>query len=332
MRCPAESCRAAWSDDFLDDIFPPAVLRARRERVWTDQQKSRLPALQGDARRLRFAMTLRGCSEKQCHVLRAIEYNYGKPCHPVLLTEDQISFGNDIFGEGWLIGGHAAEQQTWLRKCGFAECRGFIDSEGKCALCERLTCRDCYVGLANCQEGHKCSESDLAIAAETKPCPTCQVPIYRIDGCYQMWCTQCQTAFSWTTGQVEVGVIHNPHYLEWQRRRGNVKSEGCGAGQKLWRAPHSQHERMLHIANVYYLIGLYSEEQWKRRIYLEMRQYAFERDCEEIHRTYEELGPGAELLAFCQTALTKLSARFGFPVVDFPLMKISAFEATAKPT
>jgi hypothetical protein len=54
-----------------------------------------------------------------------------------------------------------------------------------------------------------------------------------------------------------------------------------------------------------------------------MRQYAFERGCEEIHRTYEELGGGsdaAELKVFCQVALSKLSARFGFPVDSLPLM------------
>jgi hypothetical protein len=34
-----------------------------------------------------------------------------------------------------------------------------------------------------------------------------------------MWCTQCHTAFSWRTGNVE-RTIHNPHYYEWMRRTG----------------------------------------------------------------------------------------------------------------
>jgi len=40
----------------------------------------------------------------------------------------------------------------------------------------------------------------------------------------QMWCTQCNVAFSWRTGAVVThGVIHNPHYYEWLRRtRGEV--------------------------------------------------------------------------------------------------------------
>jgi uncharacterized protein YutE (UPF0331/DUF86 family) len=36
-----------------------------------------------------------------------------------------------------------------------------------------------------------------------------------------MWCPQCHTPFSWRTGQKETGVVHNPHYYEWQRKQNN---------------------------------------------------------------------------------------------------------------
>lgn len=39
--------------------------------------------------------------------------------------------------------------------------------------------------------------------------------------CDQMFCVECHTAFSWNTGQVVNGVIHNPHYYEFLRKQGN---------------------------------------------------------------------------------------------------------------
>ena len=42
-----------------------------------------------------------------------------------------------------------------------------------------------------------------------------------VRNCDQMYCTQCHTPFSWKTGQVETGRIHNPHYYEYQRQINN---------------------------------------------------------------------------------------------------------------
>jgi hypothetical protein len=44
-----------------------------------------------------------------------------------------------------------------------------------------------------------------------------------VKNCDQIWCTQCQTAFSWRTGKVETGAVHNPHYYEWMRRNGTLE-------------------------------------------------------------------------------------------------------------
>lgn len=65
---------------------------------------------------------------------------------------------------------------------------------------------------------HKCNENDIEsiklIDSDTKPCPVCFVRIHKYEGCDQAYCTQCKTAFSYDTGKIERGRIHNPHYYE----------------------------------------------------------------------------------------------------------------------
>ena len=36
-----------------------------------------------------------------------------------------------------------------------------------------------------------------------------------------MWCPECKTAFSWKTGKIETGTLHNPHYFEYMRKLNN---------------------------------------------------------------------------------------------------------------
>jgi hypothetical protein len=71
---------------------------------------------------------------------------------------------------------------------------------------------------------HVCDPNNVAtaqlLAGDTKPCPKCGEGIFKIDGCAQIWCVLCHTAFDWRTGRIE-HTIHNPHYYEYLRRTGN---------------------------------------------------------------------------------------------------------------
>jgi hypothetical protein len=116
----------------------------------------------------------------------------------------------------------------FVRGCPKQGCRGFLGADWKCSLCASHACKDCHeilgVGGDGGAEGaaHVCREEDVAtaklIAADSKPCPKCSAMIHKVDGCDQMFCVQCHTAFDWRTGEVETGTIHNPHFFDMMRR------------------------------------------------------------------------------------------------------------------
>ena len=133
--------------------------------------------------------------------------------------------------------GAATVKREFIMKCGADECRGFLSTAYKCGVCEIWTCPDCLVVLGKDKTvEHTCKpdmvESAKAIKAETQPCPKCAARIFKVDGCDQMWCTMegCNTAFSWKTGHVVTGVVHNPHYYEWLRRNGGTAGPAREAG------------------------------------------------------------------------------------------------------
>lgn len=113
------------------------------------------------------------------------------------------------------------EESRVLCPCPQDNCRGFVfrGHPNKCGLCDHVLCGKC---LQEKGENHECQEQDVqsakAILESSKPCPKCAVRIHKIEGCDQMWCTQCNTPFSWNTGkEIRGSVIHNPHYYEWMR-------------------------------------------------------------------------------------------------------------------
>ena len=112
---------------------------------------------------------------------------------------------------------------SFVRACPADGCKGFLSTAWKCGLCEAHVCATCHeIKDTDNLDAHVCDADAVATAEllrrDTKPCPKCASMIFKINGCDQMYCTQCHTPFSWRTGQVEHGTIHNPHYYEYLRR------------------------------------------------------------------------------------------------------------------
>jgi len=67
---------------------------------------------------------------------------------------------------------------------------------------------------------HKCKEENIKsikmISEDTKRCPNCTIPIHKIEGCSQFFCTSCNTKFDWNTMKKigEDELYHNPYYSE----------------------------------------------------------------------------------------------------------------------
>ena len=188
----------------------------------------------------------------------------------------------------------------FIRACPIETCRGFLSQQWKCGLCGIFTCPKCNVPKCNVPipnhkdkistnedkssidcvvhirtynttseetetEEHVCNPDDVAtaelLAKDTKPCPQCGTGIFKIDGCDQMWCTDCKTAFNWRTGQLETGHFHNPHYFEYQRRIGadarNILDMPCNA-----LAPDQYHGIIHHL--IYIATNTMSSSQEER--------------------------------------------------------------------
>ena len=119
------------------------------------------------------------------------------------------------------------EKRQFVRACPYQDCKGFLSTVWKCGMCENWACPECHeVKGPNKDTPHTCDPNNVAtaqlLAKDSRNCPKCAAMIFKINGCDQMYCTQCHTAFSWRTGRVETGQIHNPHYYEYARIHGTL--------------------------------------------------------------------------------------------------------------
>ena len=224
--CMNRDCQKEWTRKFVVNTFPNHWVSRKwkdmNAKVGVDKEKALFPATMVAVSELKAKEALKAEIAK-LKVKEAI--NRQRRWN----LEVQLRNGGDVIANKTVSNG---------RKCPDSECRGFLSTQWKCGLCEKWACHECHVIKGNVRDAeHTCDPDTLATAQllskDTKPCPKCSTPIHKIEGCDQMWCTQCHTGFSWRRGTIE-NRVHNPHYYEWQRQNAggraprNVGDFECG--------------------------------------------------------------------------------------------------------
>tara|TARA_Y100000389_G_scaffold204738_1_gene259315 strand:+ start:2800 stop:4494 length:1695 start_codon:yes stop_codon:yes gene_type:complete len=151
----------------------------------------------------------------------------------MLIEEDRTTRQIMGYKMGTFSGDSKSEKRVFIHPCSVEGCRGFLSTSWKCGVCDIYSCKTCFETMGkNKNVNHTCKkenvESAELIKKETKPCPKCGSRIYKISGCDQMWCTECHVTFGWKSGKIQTGIVHNPHFYQFQRNGGNVAPRNPG--------------------------------------------------------------------------------------------------------
>ena len=215
------NCKKAWSQKFvLDSInrtFYDTDYKKHRQHLLLDTELSKMPETMAAAERYSQIKSeeveitkLNAQVKKLREEIAKLDSRKTKHYRAIQV----LKTGGDLK--------KLTERRAFIMPCPNNDCRGYLSTQYKCELCKLYTCPDCHELVGhNKTDEHTCNEdskkSAEMIKKETKPCSTCGTRIFKISGCDQMWCPECQVAFSWNTGKIDTGLVHNPHFYQHQQ-------------------------------------------------------------------------------------------------------------------
>lgn len=227
------NCKKPWEYEFLvenlNKTFVDKDFKTWRKNVLVDRQISKTPQLmllvsqqiEQEELTKQYNAIFKNVSVlyKEIRDINKVIYDFKKQMRALKNKIHDINGHNEI----------EIERKQFIMPCPSDGCKGFLSSQYKCDICKVNVCKDCHVIIGidkSLKDTHVCNPNDVEstknIKKETKSCPKCGTRIFKIAGCDQMWCTICQTTFSWNTGKIIITTqIHNPHFTEYINNNNN---------------------------------------------------------------------------------------------------------------
>lgn len=236
-------CKTLWNREFVDSFctkyFRNTELKRHRENILFEREKALMPDTQPEVERILQMRKLRRVIRQQKEKLIELHHRYNTYEAPDSLPKEVRDLYREMENtyrhlEELRNGGRIIdnEPRQFTRQCPKEECKGFLNEDWFCGLCDVKYCKECNEQLS---DDHVCDpktvETMKLLNKDSKSCPKCGTVIHKTSGCAQMWCINCHTAFNWRTGEIDNGRIHNPHFIEFKKKTMMSREHGdipCG--------------------------------------------------------------------------------------------------------
>ena len=186
--CMNPDCKSAWDRAFIIDActytFVNKKYKEHRTDLLLDQEKARFPETMPAVENYLKSKDLRETISKEEAELREMRQKMRNLQRKLNWNRRALSMaenGESISEE---------KKKEFKQKCGVDGCNGFLSSQWKCGICKNWSCPKCFEVLGEVKEcGHECNPDSVAsanlIKKETRNCPSCATPIYKIHGCFE---------------------------------------------------------------------------------------------------------------------------------------------------
>lgn len=224
------NCKKGLSREILQQALTKTwvgkQLKEHRENILMDREKAMLPATQPYIERQKKIDDINKDIvgrrseitdlESKIHQKRVEIYGLERKCFRLKnRVIDQDDSDDEDKEEKKL------ERRRFIHPCPKEECRGFLSSAYKCAVCSTWVCPQCNAIKAEKNDtNHICNPDDVKtmelIREQSKPCPGCGERIQKVSGCFASdtsvlkWNNEVVSAKNIVVGDILVGDNGNP--------------------------------------------------------------------------------------------------------------------------